>query len=71
MTEDTNVTRLIPTKSDAEVAADFKRRMVEVYEPVLRLVDEIRAAGFEPGIQSGVGPLGKEVIARLSITKSY
>ena len=66
-----NVAHLVPNKPDAEVAADFKNRLIEVYEPMLRLLDEITAAGFECGITATLGPLGKHVIGALKIVKIY
>lgn len=44
------VARLVTTKSDVDLAVEFKKRLVAVYEPVMRLVDEIEAAGFSCAI---------------------
>lgn len=63
--------KMIPTKPDAELAEDFKKRLMEVYAPVLSLLDEINAAGFQANINTAFGPLGKQAIAHLAIIKVY
>jgi hypothetical protein len=65
------VARIVPTKPDAELAAEFKLRMVELYKPLLELCTEAHAAGFEINVQSGMGPLGKHVITLLRIARVY
>lgn len=65
------VARIVPTKPDAEIAADLKKRMVEAYQPVLDLCTEANAAGFEIGINSGMEPLGRHVITVLKVAKVY
>ena len=67
-----NVTKLITTKPDAELAAEFKQRVIKEYEPLLALFDEINVAGFECQFQVGKGgPLGKQMILSMNITKVY
>lgn len=65
------VAALVTTKSDAELAAEFKRRLVESHEPVLKLLGEISRAGFEVGLRTAPGPLGNWIIAELKISKVY
>lgn len=65
------VATLVPTNPDAELAAEFKKRLVETYEPILGLLGEINAAGFDVQITTGMGPLGKHVIAQLVIMKKF
>lgn len=40
------VARLVPTKSDAEIAADIKRRFDEAMIPVTAIMDEAVAQGL-------------------------
>lgn len=40
------VVQLIPTRSDAEIAEDLKRRLMESLKPVLEIFDEAAAAGL-------------------------
>ena len=65
------VARIVPTKPEAEVAADFKRRVAEIYQPLLDLCTEAHTAGFEIQISSGMGPLGKHVITTCRVVKVY
>ena len=65
------IARIVPTKPDAEVAADFKRRAVEIYQPLLDLCTEAHQSGFEVQISSGMGPLGKHVITMCKVVRVY
>jgi hypothetical protein len=62
---------IVPGKPDVELAAEFKDRIVEVYGPILKLLDEINDAGFQVSISTTKGALGKQVIASLTIAKVY
>ena len=53
------------------MAAEFKKRAIEVYEPVLQLLNEARAAGFEISLSSGLTPIGKHMITALRVAKVY
>lgn len=66
-----DVARIVPNKPDSEIAADLKRRIVEVYKPVLDLCSEAQASGFELQVASGVGPLGRHVITLCKVVKVY
>jgi uncharacterized protein (DUF2062 family) len=68
---ESKVATLVPTKSDAEVAAELKRRATEVYEPVLQLLNDAHAAGFEIAISSNLTPVGKHMITLLRVAKVY
>jgi len=71
MASESNIARLIPTKSDAEVTAELKKRAIEVYEPVLQLLNEAHTAGFEISISSGLTPIGRHMIMLLRVAKVY
>ncbi len=66
-----NVVSLVPGKTDKELADEFKQRIVEAHEPLLKLFDEIKAAGFEPQVMCAPGPLGKHVITSLMLVKKF
>jgi hypothetical protein len=40
------VVQLIPTRSEAEIAEDLKRRLIEHMKPVLEIFDEAAASGL-------------------------
>ena len=63
--------RLVPTLSDADIAADLKRRLVEAFEPILALCNEADAKGFVLSYSSGKGPIGKHVITQLIVAKHF
>ena len=71
MASESNVATLVPTKSDADLAAEFKRRAIELYEPVLELLNEAQAADFEISLGSGLAPIGKHMITVLRVAKVY
>ena len=61
----------VTTRSDAEIAADIKRRLLEAFRPSLEIFDEASAAGL--AIQwdsiSPVAPRYKHEILGLRIVK--
>jgi hypothetical protein len=40
------IVQLIPTRSEAEIAEDLKRRLIEHRKPVLEIFDEAAASGL-------------------------
>ena len=44
--EGKSVVQLVTTRSDAEIAADLKRRLLEVFKPVLEIFDEAATSGL-------------------------
>jgi hypothetical protein len=44
--EGKSVVQLITTRSDAEIAADLKRRLLEAFKPVLEIFDEAATSGL-------------------------
>jgi len=71
MANESNIATLVPTKSDADMAAELKKRAIEVYEPVLQLLNEAHAAGFEIAVSSGLAPIGKHMITGVRVAKVY
>lgn len=65
------VVSIVPGRSDKEMAAEFKQRLVEVHEPILKLLDEMKEHGFEANVMMAPGPLGKFVIAQLVLMKRF
>jgi hypothetical protein len=44
--EGKSVVQLVPTRSDGEIAADLKRRLLEAFKPVLEIFDEAATSGL-------------------------
>lgn len=65
------VAQLVTTKPDTELAEEFKRRLVEAHEPLLKLLDEMKAAGFGANVGTSVNGLGKHAIHQLQVIKVY
>ena len=71
LTNNSNIKTLVPGKSDAQLAAEFKLQIVEAYEPILAVLGEITKAGFVAQIQVGPDAFGKPHISALQIYKNY
>ena len=67
----TNTLTVVPSKPDAEVAAELKKKIIEALEPVCKILSEADEAGFEASFHIGLGPLGKQSIHMLKIAKIY
>jgi hypothetical protein len=65
------IVKLAPNKPDAELAEEFKKRLVEASAPLMSICDEIKDAGFEAQISWAPGPLGKQVISVLRLVKTF
>ena len=67
----TNTLTVVPSKPDAEVAAELKEKVINLYQPLLDLLSEANDKGFQVQVGCGVGPLGKYVIQQLQIVKIF
>lgn len=67
----TNIAQLVPTKTDADFAAEIKQRIIEAYQPVFMALEEADKRGF--GVQSTVGKdfAGKFNFAQLQVVKVF
>lgn len=70
MTPDPVVT-LVPGKTDAELVAEFKRRIVAALEGVLPIMDEAKAAGFETHFSLSPNWTGRIGIAALTLVRTF
>jgi len=66
-----NITQLVPTKSDADLANELKEKVAEAYKPFLELLNEYDKYGLN--VQAGVGKnaFGKYTIIQLQVIKVY
>jgi hypothetical protein len=67
------VVQLVTTKSDAEIAEDLKRRLLEQMKPVLEIFDEAAASGLSISWESlsPVSPRYKHEVKGLKIVKYF
>lgn len=64
--------KIIPAKTDAEIAEELKRDLLKVYEPLLAILERGRVAGFICNIQVGAaGPHAPIAIQSLQIMKQF
>lgn len=56
-------------KSDAEVAAEIKKKMTDALNRVREVMDEAHAAGLKVNFQLGADYTGRAVIAGLDVMK--
>ena len=63
--------QLVPNRPDAELAAEFKKELLEACEPALLTLEKINKAEFQANIGFGINPLGKMTLNLLQIVKVY
>jgi hypothetical protein len=63
--------KIVPGKSDKELAEEFKLKIVEAYKPLLSVLDDLTQAGFQANIQCSLNAFGKMHISVLSIHKQF
>lgn len=68
-----NVTKLVPTRPDAEIAEDLKQRCAEALKPVLAVMDEAKQAGFVIQFDSimAQAPIYRHTVINLRVAKYY
>lgn len=66
-----NVAKLVPGKTDQEIADDIKRRLIDAYRPLLDLADEAKDNGLVFQCAIGENAFGKFVITNCQIMKVY
>lgn len=69
--DETNIVKLAPAGTDTEYAAEIKTRVIEAYQPLLKLLTEANNKGFRVNVGCGQGPLGEYVIMQLDISKVF
>lgn len=70
MSEHATLVDLPVRRSDAEIAADLRRKMTEALKPVIAVMEEARMSGLTIGWQTiGTDQLGRFHIPFLLVTK--
>ena len=65
------IAKLVPNKSDKEIAEDLRKRFFELLQPVAALVGEAEREGFEVGFQFGKDAFGNPQIMLINLLKKY
>lgn len=63
--------QLVPGKTDQDVAAELKRKLIEVYQPLLQLADEANDSGMAFQVTIGPNAFGKFTIQQCQIMKVF
>jgi hypothetical protein len=65
------VATLVPTKPEADIAAELKKELSDKLIEVCAVMDRANKAGFVVSFGLGTVPPGKNVIAQLTVAKHY
>jgi len=68
---DNSLIKLVPGKTDVETANDLRNRLIEAYEPLLKLADEAQDAGLVFQCTIAPNAFGKFIIQQCSIMKVF
>jgi hypothetical protein len=68
--QDNNVATLVPTKSDAQIAAELKTEIIEAYKPILAVLDKASVLGFVVTVQTQQ-LFKKNQITNLTVAKHF
>ena len=63
--------RLVPTKSDADLAAELKQEIIEAYKPALAALEKASKTGFIVHVCCRMNCFGQMVIDELIISKRF
>lgn len=66
-----NIVELEPRLSDKERAQQIKLAMLDVLTPVMAQLDAARTDGFIVEFNIGIGPLNKNVVNVLKVSKEF
>ena len=63
--------QLVPTKSDADLAAEFKEKVIKAYEPLIEVLNEYDKHGLNMQCSVGKNAFNKYQIVQLAVVKQY
>jgi hypothetical protein len=66
-----NIAQLVPTKSDFEIAKEFREKVIEAYQPLLKILSDMDKHKFNIQVNVGKNGLGKFDILSLAVIKIY
>lgn len=58
-----------PEEPDKAIAADFRARLHQAFEPLAKIMNEARARGYEITFNTGPGPDGKQALHSIRILR--
>lgn len=66
-----DVARLVPTKSDAELAEELKQEIAEALKPALEVTTKALSLGFQVNFNLGPNAFKQMTIQALTLSKVY
>ena len=63
--------RLVPTKSDKEIADELRKELIEVYKPVIEILTKAKRAGFEVAVTTGADGFQQVHVMSIGISKVF
>ena len=60
---------LVPTKSDKDLADEYRQRLREAFRPILDIMDEASKNGLLVGFNIARDPFGKAIIQEIQVNK--
>lgn len=66
-----DIAKLVPTKSDAELAEELKKELIEAAKPWLDACTKAKLAGFDVQANFAPNAFKQVVIQQLSLAKVY
>lgn len=63
--------KLVPGKSDKEIAEGLRSRVIEAWQPLLLLMEEANQGGFNISVTAQMTGMGKAIISNVTISKNF
>jgi hypothetical protein len=63
--------KLITNKTDKEIATEIKQELIDAFDPILKIVDKAKEAGFNVSFSIGPNAFGKMHIAQMAFHKEF
>lgn len=71
MNDDSKIATLVPNKTDADYAAEIKKKIIEAYQPLFEVLQEADKKGFNVVSNVGKDYQGRFTFAQLQVMKVY
>jgi hypothetical protein len=62
---------LLTNRTDKEIAAEIKGELIDAFDPILKILDKAKAAGFNVSFSIGPNAFNKMSIANMSFHKEF
>jgi hypothetical protein len=66
-----SIAKLVPTKSDTEIAAELKKEFIDAWQPLLQMMEKAHRMNFRVIVNAGMNELGHAFIHNMEIQRIY